>query len=322
MLRGVRYLDSQETPSYIAGIDDWLQGLAGLDLSQGPLALGQVDGLSGATVTSRAVLATVNARRPAGDRDRLRPGRPAGAARRSGPRGPTGGFMQPLALLLLFFPVYLSGSERLRLAFQVASLAVLGLWLNTLVTEVDLVNLSQGQTASPTENPGRWLLLGFVALTSLLFGQVWCGYLCPFGALQELVSRLGRRLGLRSYPDRPLEQRMRLSQVPAARRPAGPGLDHRRGDLGNLRPHAARLRRPDLEMALGLDGGADAPWFWSRRSSMSASGADISAPWVPSSPWATSWPWPSAWPPGVGSSTATWGSRASSTWTASAATAA
>jgi polyferredoxin len=52
-------------------------------------------------------------------------------------------------------------------------------------------------------------LIGFAVGTAVLFGQVWCGYLCPFGALQELISRLGRRLGLRVYPDRPLEQGMR-----------------------------------------------------------------------------------------------------------------
>ena len=86
---------------------------------------------------------------------------------------------------------------------------MLGIWLNTPITEIDLVNLSLGQCASPSENPQRWLLLGFIGLTSLLFGQVWCGYLCPFGALQELASRLGRLLGLRSYPDRHLEQRVR-----------------------------------------------------------------------------------------------------------------
>jgi polyferredoxin len=113
-------------------------------------------------------------------------------------------------VLLLFFPVYLSGSEPARLVLQLITLVVLGFWLNSLVTEVDLVNLSRGHVASFGENPQHWLLLGFVLVSALLFGQVWCGYLCPFGALQELISRLGRLLGLRSYPQRPLELRMRF----------------------------------------------------------------------------------------------------------------
>ena len=200
VLRGVRYLGSQETPSYIAGIDAWVAGLQGLDLAQGPLTLERLDGLSGATVSSRAVLETVNVAARRGTAAAFDRAVPPQAEAGSG--APDWGLYATAVLVLLFFPVYLSGHEGARLAYQVAALAVLGLWLNTLVTEVDLVNLSQGHAAPPAENPQRWLLLGFVAVTSLGFGQVWCGYVCPFGAAQELVSRLGRRLGLRTYPER------------------------------------------------------------------------------------------------------------------------
>jgi spermidine synthase len=206
ILRGVRYLESNETPSYIAGIHAWLAGLTGLDLSEGPLSR-RVDAMTGATVTSRAALAAIDG---AGGRGtEVVFGVPMPAPE----EGKVGrwdlGFWATLGLLIVFFPVYLSGSEWARLGFQFTSLAVLGIWLNTLVTEVDLVNLSLGHAASPAENPQRWLLLGFVAVSGLLFGQVWCGYLCPFGALQEMISRLGRRLGLRSYPDRRLERGLR-----------------------------------------------------------------------------------------------------------------
>jgi spermidine synthase len=206
-LRGVRHLESNETPAYVSRIGAWLGGLEGLDLSAGPLAGGRVDAMSGATVTSRAALETIDRAASRGTEvvfgtptPRL-PGEPSSAY--------DAGFWVTLLLLLAFFPVYLSGSDRARLWFQLAALGVLGLWLNTLFTEVDLVNLSLGAVASPAENPQRWLLLAFVAVSGLLFGQVWCGFLCPFGALQELLSRLGRRLGLRSYPDRRLERRLR-----------------------------------------------------------------------------------------------------------------
>jgi spermidine synthase len=210
-LRGARYLDSNETPAYIAGIQVWLDTLSGADLSRAGLDLQRVDALSGATLSSQAALRAIN-----------RSVRRAGEAAfnqdwaATGPEAPAASgvtslrFLLTLALLLIFFPIYLSGREGARLGLQWAVLLILGFWLNSLVTEVDVVNLSQGYWSSWRDNPQRWLLIGFVVVSGILFGQVWCGYLCPFGALQEFVSRLGRRLGLRSYPQRPLETRARF----------------------------------------------------------------------------------------------------------------
>jgi len=211
-LTGLSYLESNETPSYIGEIDRWLDTLVGTNLAAGPLSLGRVDALSGATVSSKAVLEAVNRSARRATEEAFGRPMPAPVANAQGPLDAA--FWATLALLLIFFPVHLSGSERARLLFQASSLGVLGIWLNTPITEVDLVNLSLGHAAAPAENPQRWLLLGFIGLTTVLFGQVWCGYLCPFGALQELASRFGRRLGLRVYPDRRLERRVRWLKFP------------------------------------------------------------------------------------------------------------
>jgi len=210
VLRGVRYVESQETPSYIDGIDHWLAELAGADLKQGPLTLARVDAMSGATITSRAALESINQAAARASDAAFGKSIPVLGEKVEPRLG--AGFWATLLLLIAFVPVHLSGSERARLALQVASLGVLGVWLNTLVTEVDLVNLSLGHAATLSENPQRWLLLAFVGVSTILFGQVWCGCLCPFGALQEFLSRLGRLLGVRSYPDRRIEQRMRFTK--------------------------------------------------------------------------------------------------------------
>ena len=209
-LLGAHYVESQETPSYIAGIEQWLAGLAGMDLSQKGLDLNRVDALSGATVTSRAALEAINRSTRAVGQVAFGKAFAGGDSQAATPAWRTAKFLATLALLLAFFPIYLSGSERARLAYQATSLLLLGLWLNTLVTEIDLYNLSLGHWPDWGSNPQRWLLLGFVLLSGLLFGQAWCGYVCPFGALQEFLSRLGRRLGLRRYARRPLETRMRF----------------------------------------------------------------------------------------------------------------
>jgi len=49
-------------------------------------------------------------------------------------------------------------------------------------------------------DPLIFILWGFVALTLLLWGRgVYCGWLCPFGALQELINQLARHLKIPEY---------------------------------------------------------------------------------------------------------------------------
>lgn len=53
-------------------------------------------------------------------------------------------------------------------------------------------------------DPLIFILWSFVAMTLMLWGRgVYCGWLCPFGALQEIISRLARRFNVRQweFPD-------------------------------------------------------------------------------------------------------------------------
>ena len=49
-------------------------------------------------------------------------------------------------------------------------------------------------------DPLMFILWGFVAITLLLWGRgVYCGWLCPFGALQELINQTARKFRLRQW---------------------------------------------------------------------------------------------------------------------------
>ncbi len=49
-------------------------------------------------------------------------------------------------------------------------------------------------------DPLMFILWSFVALTLILWGRgVYCGWLCPFGALQELINHFSRRLKIRQW---------------------------------------------------------------------------------------------------------------------------
>ena len=45
-------------------------------------------------------------------------------------------------------------------------------------------------------------MVGFTVVTTLLFGRVFCGFLCPFGALQDFITRIVPRRLQRSLPQR------------------------------------------------------------------------------------------------------------------------
>jgi polyferredoxin len=49
-------------------------------------------------------------------------------------------------------------------------------------------------------DPILFILWSFVAMTLILWGRgVYCGWLCPFGALQELIQQVARKLKIRQF---------------------------------------------------------------------------------------------------------------------------
>lgn len=49
-------------------------------------------------------------------------------------------------------------------------------------------------------DPMMFILWSFVAVTLLLWGRgVYCGWLCPFGAAQELINHIARKLNIRQW---------------------------------------------------------------------------------------------------------------------------
>ncbi|MFH1723613.1 MAG: 4Fe-4S binding protein [Elusimicrobiota bacterium] len=203
---GLKLVESRETPSYIEGIDAWLSSFKGLDTT-GTLRLGrEIDALSGATVTSRAVVEIVNRSSEAVGERVL-----GLTVRRDRVRRP---WTEPLktlkfwviaGFLALFFPVYLKGGERARFAYLAGAVCVMGIAYNTLFSLVDIANVSEGRLPGP-DNAVWFVLAGFILITSLLWGQAYCGFVCPFGALQELLWSLGQRAGLKSCAMRWLDQ--------------------------------------------------------------------------------------------------------------------
>lgn len=49
-----------------------------------------------------------------------------------------------------------------------------------------------------------FILMGIVILLTLIFGRVFCSFLCPLGAIQEWIRAFGRKIGIRKELELPI----------------------------------------------------------------------------------------------------------------------
>jgi len=93
--------------------------------------------------------------------------------------------------------------RRVRLGFLAATLLFLGVYAGAQLSVVNVVTFTHALLAGFRWeqfllDPLIFVLWSFVALSLLFWGRgVFCGWLCPFGALQELLNEGARRLGVR-----------------------------------------------------------------------------------------------------------------------------
>lgn len=105
--------------------------------------------------------------------------------------------------------------RRLRLTYLVSTFVILGLLLNGQLSVVQVIAfLHSLLTGFHWETfliePVIFILWGFVALGMLFWGRgVYCGWLCPFGALQELLNVAAQKLGVKQIVvPQPLHERL------------------------------------------------------------------------------------------------------------------
>lgn len=120
--------------------------------------------------------------------------------------GVLGAMLTVLAAILIFQDTVTAHGVffyRLRTGYMLLTLAFLGFIANAQLSVVNVLTfihalLSGFRWELFLLDPLVFLLWSFVAISMLFWGRgVFCGWLCPFGTLQELTNQLARRLGIK-----------------------------------------------------------------------------------------------------------------------------
>ncbi len=192
-LKGIKILEHRETKNYV----HYLETPAYLGRFIGKSVLDRfevdrdIDGISRATVSAEAVARTVrDSSRQVAEQVYGIHASPGVSAGRSG-----WGWMVYSALFAAALAGYVltrrsAGRQRLRDAMLFASLVVVGLLLSTPFSILHVFGLLLFQ---PSSSALWYVVLASSLLSVVIAGRLYCGWLCPFGALSELLARLPTR---------------------------------------------------------------------------------------------------------------------------------
>ena len=177
--------EHKETTPYLAKISDMLKILRGRRLDDPVLAQG-VDTVSGATITSQALIATVE-RTAKVAAQRL--GQNVAVSR---PKEETlvwdkAGLYLLTAVVLALILYFVKTPVLVRRAYLILVVLAGGVLFNLVFGPAHLARILCFDFSGPPVLSQR-LALFLPLVLGIFLGRFWCGWLCPFGAFQELVG--------------------------------------------------------------------------------------------------------------------------------------
>jgi len=179
---------SNETPAYLELLNQWREHLPGHTLFR-PRPFAGVHAVTGATISSNAILLALQSSGRSFATQIL--GRtletsPKERTHRAGYLPSDSGFYLVSTFILTLIVIYRGGFWS-RLAVLLFNLVVGGIIFNVQYSTEQIATLLSLQT-SAAQISAVFLLAVGIPLLVILFGNIYCGYICPFGAAQELLS--------------------------------------------------------------------------------------------------------------------------------------
>jgi hypothetical protein len=179
---------SNETPAYLELLSEWKKTLNGIQLFQ-PEPFAGIDTVTGATVSSEAVLSAlrISGRRFASqilgrnlEMDSFETNKKASYL-------PDNQSIYLISALILTLVVIYRGGFWSRIFVLCLNLVLGGVVLNAQYSTEQMTTILLGYIPA-IKLTGTFLLVIGIPLLVIIFGNIYCGYICPFGAAQELLS--------------------------------------------------------------------------------------------------------------------------------------
>lgn len=173
----LRVLRHNETSSFIGNLDGFLRQFIGRTREDSFIVGKDIDAISGATITSTAITTAV--------RQKMKTSAPP--VPRSSPWLP---FSITLGLFLIAITAFLRRDNALRWAALTGGFVYFGILTHTMLSIIQVVQAGLGHIPAFTVSPLWWALILFTFISTLLIGRIYCGSLCPFASIQEVLFQL------------------------------------------------------------------------------------------------------------------------------------
>jgi len=179
---------SNETPAYLEFLNDWRKTLSGLNIFN-PQASVEIEAITGATISCQAILSGLETSgRRFADSILHQATLPAVSGKTIWRRFiPDSQGIYLLSIFAACLLVVCYGGFWSRLAVLLSTLITGGIILNAQYSTEQMASLLTGHLPAIGLS-GVFLLVVGVPLLVAAFGNLYCGYICPFGAAQELAG--------------------------------------------------------------------------------------------------------------------------------------
>lgn len=180
-------VQSNETPEYLKMLNEWIHHLNSHFLFESK-PFSEIHAVTGATISSKAILSALQASAHEFATQILgKPLQPNGKKMHQASYLPDIQGVYLISAVVLTLIVICRGGFWGRLAILFYNLVIGGIILNAQYSSVQITTILSLHFPTAGLSGAFLLILGILILVMLL-GNIYCGYICPFGAAQELLG--------------------------------------------------------------------------------------------------------------------------------------